>query len=144
MTGEINDAQIGQMSKTIFRFCLSRTRSYHDAEDLAQEILLIACRKGNRFENEKAFYAFVWKTAANVLKGWIEPLAADICEKAKGRVAGIMREYAPDHLADYAARLPPIFQLTDAEGIMQILCESGWLLPVRDGMLPTTVMMKNR
>ena len=70
MTGEINDAQIGQISKTMFRFCLSRTRSYHDAEDLAQEILLIACRNGNRFENEKAFYAFVWKTAANVLKGW--------------------------------------------------------------------------
>ena len=70
MTGGISEAQIGQMSKTIFRFCLSRTGSYHDAEDLAQEILLVACRNGNHFENEKAFYAFVWKTAGNLLKSW--------------------------------------------------------------------------
>ena len=70
MTAGINDEQIGQMSKTIFRFCLSRTGSYHDAEDLAQEILLAACKTTNHFENEKAFYAFVWKTAANILKSW--------------------------------------------------------------------------
>ena len=67
MTAGMNDEQIEQMSKTMFRFCLSRTGSYHDAEDLAQEILLIACRSTNYFENEKAFYAFVWKTAGNIL-----------------------------------------------------------------------------
>ena len=44
MTGRIDDEQIRQMSKTIFRFCLSRTGSYYDAEDLAQEILLVACK----------------------------------------------------------------------------------------------------
>lgn len=70
MAAGINEEQIRQMSKTVFRFCLSRTGSYHDAEDLAQEILLIACRTTNRFENEKAFYSFVWKTAGNILKSW--------------------------------------------------------------------------
>ena len=62
--------QIAQMSKTMFRYCLSRTSSYHDAEDLAQEILLISCKAGNSFTNEKAFYAFVWRTAENILRSW--------------------------------------------------------------------------
>ncbi|SEK99133.1 RNA polymerase sigma factor [Ruminococcus albus] len=62
--------QIAQMSKSMFRYCLSRTNSYHDAEDLAQEILLISCKGENSFPNEKAFYAFVWRTAENILRGW--------------------------------------------------------------------------
>ncbi len=70
MATGINDGQIEQMSKALFRFCLSKTGSYHDAEDLAQEIMLIACRTTNYFENEKAFYAFVWRTAGNILKNW--------------------------------------------------------------------------
>ena len=70
MTVGIGDEQIARMSKTIFRFCLSRTGSYHDAEDLAQEILFIACRGTNHFDDEKAFYTFVWRTAGNILRSW--------------------------------------------------------------------------
>ena len=62
--------QIEMMSKSMFRYCLSRTGSYHDAEDLAQEILLISCKGEQSFENEKAFYAFVWRTADNILRSW--------------------------------------------------------------------------
>ena len=62
--------QIEMMSKSMFRYCLSRTGSYYDAEDLAQEILLISCKGENSFPNEKAFYAFVWRTADNILKSW--------------------------------------------------------------------------
>ena len=57
MTAGMNDEQIERMSRTMFRFCLSRTGSYHDAEDLAQEILLIACRADHHFDDEKAFCA---------------------------------------------------------------------------------------
>ena len=59
MTRDEYSEQIAQMSKSMFRYCLSRTNSYHDAEDLAQEILLISCKGENSFPNEKAFYAFV-------------------------------------------------------------------------------------
>ncbi|SFC77840.1 sigma factor [Ruminococcus albus] len=45
--------QIEMMSKSMFRYCLSRTGSYHDAEDLAQEIMLISCKGEQSFENEK-------------------------------------------------------------------------------------------
>lgn len=106
MTGEINDEQIGRMSKTVFRFCLSRTGSYHDAEDLAQEI----------------------------------------CEGAVNRIDGIsriMKEYAPEHLADYAGKLPALIQMKEAETIMRMLCEDGWLLPLKN-CLATTVMMRNK
>ena len=81
MTGGINDEQIGRMSKTIFRFCLSRTGSYHDAEDLTQDILLVACKTTNHFESEKAFYAFVWKTAGNILKSWYRRQSGQHTEK---------------------------------------------------------------
>lgn len=70
MTAEEYREQITEMSKSMFRYCLSRTGSYHDAEDLAQEIMLISCKGENSFPNEKAFYAFVWATADNILKGW--------------------------------------------------------------------------
>ena len=69
MTANEYREQIKMMSKSMFRYCLSRTGSYHDAEDLAQEIMLISCKGEKFFANEKAFYAFVWRTADNILKG---------------------------------------------------------------------------
>ena len=89
MTGGINDGQIGRMSKAMFRFCLSRTGSYHDAEDLAQDILLVACKTTNHFESEKAFCAFVWKTAGNILKSWYRRRSGQHTEK--------LAEDMPDH-----------------------------------------------
>lgn len=68
MTTEERREQIAQMSRTIFQYCLSRTSSYQDAEDLAQEILLESCRCIENLREEKAFYAFVWRTADNILK----------------------------------------------------------------------------
>ena len=76
----------------------------------------------------------------------IQSAGRAICENAKSRmddVAKIMMEHAPEHLADYARRLPGLFQLNEAEFIMQELCENGWLLPLKDGMLATTIMMRN-
>ncbi|MBQ8967807.1 sigma-70 family RNA polymerase sigma factor [Ruminococcus sp.] len=70
MTAEEYREKIAQMSRTMFRYCLTRTNSYHDAEDLAQEIMLISCKGEESFPNEKAFYAFVWRTADNILKSW--------------------------------------------------------------------------
>lgn len=70
LTTEEYHEQIAMMSRSMFHYCLSRTGSYHDAEDLAQEIMLISCKGEQSFANEKAFYAFVWRTADNILKGW--------------------------------------------------------------------------
>lgn len=93
MTSEEYAEQIAQMSKTMFAYCLSRTNSYHDAEDLAQEILLISCRSGNCFPNEKAFYAFVWRTAENILNSWYR--SKDRCNTAA------LDETFPDNQWEY-------------------------------------------
>lgn len=79
MNGDEYAEQIAQMSKTMFAYCLSRTNSYHDAEDLAQEILLISCKNGNSFPSEKAFYSFVWRTADNILKSWYRNKSKQNC-----------------------------------------------------------------
>ena len=62
--------KVAQMSKSIFQYCLSRTSSYQESEDLSQEILLTLCEGIENLRDEKAFYAFVWRTADNILKGW--------------------------------------------------------------------------
>lgn len=62
--------KVAQMSKSIFQYCLSRTSSYQESEDLSQEILLALCKSVENLRDEKAFYAFVWRTADNILKGW--------------------------------------------------------------------------
>lgn len=62
--------KVAQMSKAIFQYCLSRTSSYQESEDLSQEILLTLCESIENLRDEKAFYAFVWRTADNILKGW--------------------------------------------------------------------------
>ena len=62
--------KIAEMSKTIFQYCLSRTGSYQKSEDLSQEIVLALCKSIVNLRDEKAFYAFVWRTADNILRGW--------------------------------------------------------------------------
>ena len=84
---------------------------------------------------------------SSALNDMIRPVAWEICGNAKSRnggIAGIMAEYAPEHLADYAAKLPVLFQLHEAETVMRMLCESGWLLPAKEGMSATTLIMKNK
>ena len=62
--------KVAEMSKAIFQYCLSRTSSYQESEDLSQEILLTLCDSIENLRDEKAFYAFVWRTADNILKSW--------------------------------------------------------------------------
>jgi RNA polymerase sigma factor (sigma-70 family) len=62
--------KIAQMSQSIFQYCMSRTSSYQESEDLAQEILLALFQSVESLRDERAFYGFVWRTADNILKGW--------------------------------------------------------------------------
>lgn len=87
MNGDEYAEQIAQMSKTMFAYCLSRTNSYHDAEDLAQEILLISCKNGNSFPSEKAFYSFVWRTADNILKSWYRNKSKQNCAELEDSIS---------------------------------------------------------
>ncbi|MBR2560986.1 MAG: hypothetical protein IKE31_02420 [Eubacterium sp.] len=101
-----------------------------------------------RKESERILPAFPYLNAvqSSALNSRILPIARKICEGAINRIDGIshiMKEYAPEHLTDYAGKLPALIQMKEAEAIMRILCENSWLLPLKN-CLSTTVMMKSK
>lgn len=62
--------KIAEVSKTIYSYCLSKTSTREDAEDLSQDILLELTKSVGNIRNDKAFYAFMWGVAGNVYKQW--------------------------------------------------------------------------
>ena len=64
------DGKIAEASKTIFNYCLGKTRDRSEAEDLSQEILLELLKSAQNIRDENAFYGFMWAVAGNVYKQW--------------------------------------------------------------------------
>ena len=62
--------RIAEASKTIFSFCMARTPTREEAEDLAQDIVYELLRSAENLRDEKAFYGFMWGVAGNVYKQW--------------------------------------------------------------------------
>ena len=67
---EVN-ARIIEAAKTIYSYCAARTPNQHEAEDLAQEIMMEICRSAHNIRNPEAFYGFMWAVAGNVYKQWL-------------------------------------------------------------------------
>ena len=67
---EVN-AKIIEAAKTIYSYCAARTPNQHEAEDLAQEIMMEICRSAHNIRNPEAFYGFMWAVAGNVYKQWL-------------------------------------------------------------------------
>ena len=57
-------------ARTILSFCMVRTSTQQDAEDLAQDILLAVIKSAPNLQNDQAFYGFMWSVAGNVYKEW--------------------------------------------------------------------------
>ena len=76
--------KIAEVSKTIYSYCLSKTSTREDAEDLSQDILLELTKSVKNIRNENAFYAFMWGVAGNVYKQWYRKKA----EKQHLRIIG--------------------------------------------------------
>jgi RNA polymerase sigma factor, sigma-70 family len=57
-------------AKTVFSYCLARTHSKEEAEDLSQDILLEILKSACNLRSDKAFYTFMWSVANNVYKNW--------------------------------------------------------------------------
>ncbi len=62
--------KIREVSQTIFSYCVARTSSQQDAEDLSQDILAEIIRSAPNLRDDHAFYAFMWSVAGNVWKQW--------------------------------------------------------------------------
>ena len=70
MTNEELNQRIADVSKTIYRYCIARTPTREEAEDLSQDILYELIRSAGNIRDESAFYAFMWGVAGNVYKQW--------------------------------------------------------------------------
>lgn len=64
------NAKIAEASKTIFSYCLARTPTREEAEDLCQNILYELIKSAKNIRDQEAFYAFMWAVAGNVYKQW--------------------------------------------------------------------------
>ena len=64
------ESRTAQISKSILSYCMARTSNEHEAEDLAQDILLELTRSVQNIRDDKAFYGFMWSVAKNVYKQW--------------------------------------------------------------------------
>ncbi len=70
MERDIFEFRTAQISKSILSYCMARTSNEHEAEDLAQDILLELTKSVQNIRDEKAFYGFMWSVAKNVYKQW--------------------------------------------------------------------------
>ncbi|MBE6655199.1 MAG: sigma-70 family RNA polymerase sigma factor [Ruminococcaceae bacterium] len=66
---ELNE-KIAEASKTIFSYCMAKTPTREEAEDLSQEILYELIKSAENIRNDNAFYAFMWGVAGNIYKQW--------------------------------------------------------------------------
>lgn len=66
---ELHD-KIAEVSKTIFSYCIAKTSTREEAEELSQDIICELLKSGNNIRDDKAFYAFMWGVAGNVYKQW--------------------------------------------------------------------------
>ena len=70
MEQKIIHKHIEETAKTVFSYCLARTNSKEDAEDLSQDILLQILKSACNLRDDRAFYNFMWAVANNVYKDW--------------------------------------------------------------------------
>ena len=62
--------KITEVSKSILSYCITRTSNQHEANDLAQDIILEILKSSQNIRDENAFYGFMWSVAGNVYKQW--------------------------------------------------------------------------
>lgn len=73
--------KIAEVSKTIFSYCMAKTPTREEAEDLSQDILFELLKSAENIRDDSAFYAFMWGVAGNVYKQWYrKKLKNNICE----------------------------------------------------------------
>ncbi|MBQ7309708.1 MAG: sigma-70 family RNA polymerase sigma factor [Clostridia bacterium] len=81
--------KIEEVSKTIFSYCMAKTPTREEAEDLSQEILYELIKSAENIRDDKAFYAFMWSVAGNVYKQWYR-------KKLKNNTCELTEEIASD------------------------------------------------
>ena len=84
----------GDISKSIMSYCVTRTSGRHDAEDLAQDIIVELVKSVDSIRDDKAFYGFMWAVAGKVHAGW--------CRKKSKTAMAPLPQNLPDDTNHFA------------------------------------------
>ena len=92
--------RIAEMSRTIRAWCIARTASIPDADDLSQDVLLAMLEAAPTLQSEEAFYGFMWGVARNVYRRWIARQARrKECELAESACVQAWPEDSPEDIS---------------------------------------------
>lgn len=119
----------------------SQPVSYND-KAICSELISrgFAVKTGNGIKPNCPYFTKEQSARLNTL---LEEPAKEICRQAMSRLDVVtlkMREHAPKRLQDYAEKMAVLQQFGEAEEIIRLLCEDGYLLPYKGGILPTTAI----
>lgn len=92
--------RIAEMSRAIRAWCIARTPTVQDAEDLSQDVLLAMLEAAPNLRDEGAFYGFMWSVAGNVYRQWAKRKARrKECELVESACEQPWPEDAPEDVA---------------------------------------------
>ena len=92
--------RIAEMSRAIRAWCIARTPTIQDAEDLPQDVLLAMLEAAPNLRDEGAFYGFMWGVAGNVYRQWAKRKARrKECELTEAVCEPVFPEDAPEDVA---------------------------------------------
>ena len=92
--------RIAGMSRAIRAWCIARTPTLQDAEDLTQDVLLAMLEAAPNLRDEGAFYGFMWGVAGNVYRQWAKRKARrKECELVEAACEQPWPEDAPEDVA---------------------------------------------
>jgi len=92
--------RIAEMSRAIRAWCIARTSTLQDAEDLTQDVLLAMLEAAPNLREEGAFYGFMWSVAGNVYRQWSKRKARrKECELTDAACEPVFPEDAPEDVA---------------------------------------------
>ena len=69
------DLKITEEARVIRSYCMARTSSPMEAEDLMQDIIVEIYKSAANIRNAEAFYGFMWAVAGNVYRQWCKTRA---------------------------------------------------------------------
>jgi len=122
---EINE-RIAEASKTILSYCLARTSTREDAEDLAQDILLNLAQSLPNLRDSGAFYGFMWGLAGNVYKQWYRKKLRDKTD--------VLEEELPDEEELLAEENEELYLLRRELGLLEEKFRRAAILYYIDGL----------
>lgn len=92
------DSKIAEVSKSILSYCMTRTSTQHEAEDLAQDILLQLIKSLPNIRDDQAIYKFMWSVAGNVYSSWYRrKIKIKECELIEEGYYGYFDDIKDDH-----------------------------------------------